>query len=235
MTPTSLTTTREAVFEARGVTKVYRVGEIAVHALRGIDLDLYQGEFVVLLGPSGSGKSTLLNILGSLDHPTRGRIRFDGQDLFEHHDQELSRIRNAKIGFVFQFHHLLSEFTAQENIALPALERGVKSHDAYARAGDLLEKFGMADKRKRFPDELSGGERQRVAVARALVNEPLLILADEPTGNLDTKRSEEIGEILRDLNVREGLTVILVTHNLRLARLAHETVTIKDGKISPAE
>jgi ABC-type lipoprotein export system ATPase subunit len=218
------------ILSAEDIHKTYFLKNEDINVLQGINLEVNRGDFVVILGPSGSGKSTLLNILGSLDHPTRGRIRFDGQDLFEHHDQELSRIRNAKIGFVFQFHHLLSEFTAQENIALPALERGVKSHDAYARAGDLLEKFGMADKRKRFPDELSGGERQRVAVARALVNEPLLILADEPTGNLDSANTAKLLDVFVRLK-EENRTIVLVTHSLDIAKLGTNVYNLKEGRL----
>jgi ABC-type lipoprotein export system ATPase subunit len=218
------------IISARDIHKTYFLKNEDINVLQGIDLEVGRGDFVVILGPSGSGKSTLLNILGSLDHPTRGQVQFDGQDLFTHNDHELSRIRNAKIGFVFQFHHLLSEFSALENIALPALEKGVKTRDALARAGELLEKFDMADKRNRFPDELSGGERQRVAVARALVNDPLLLLADEPTGNLDSANTAKLLSVFARLK-EESRTIILVTHSLDIAKLGTNVYNLKEGKL----
>lgn len=218
------------ILDAQDIHKTYFLKNEDIHVLQGINLEVGRGDFVVILGPSGSGKSTLLNILGSLDNPTQGRVWFDDQDLFAHNDHELSRIRNAKIGFVFQFHHLLSEFTARENIALPALELGVKSRDALTRAGELLEKFGMADKQNRFPDELSGGERQRVAVARALVNDPLLLLADEPTGNLDSANTAKLLGVFARLK-EENRTIILVTHSLDIAKLGTNVYNLKEGRL----
>jgi ABC-type lipoprotein export system ATPase subunit len=218
------------VLETTGVHKTYFLKNENIRVLQGINLAVDRGNFVVVLGPSGSGKSTLLNILGSLDRPTEGKVWFDGQDLFAHRDNELSQIRNEKIGFVFQFHHLLSEFTALENIALPALQMGRKPKDVYAKAGSLLDKFDMADKVNRFPDELSGGERQRVAVARALVNDPLLILADEPTGNLDSANTAKLLDVFVHLK-EEKRTIILVTHSLDIAKLGTGVYTLKEGRL----
>jgi ABC-type lipoprotein export system ATPase subunit len=219
-----------SVLRAEGLHKTYYLKNETIDVLRGIDLAVGPGDFVVILGPSGSGKSTLLNILGSLDRPTRGRIMFEGADLFRHSDDELSALRNRRLGFIFQFHHLLSEFTARENIALPCLEAGFKPREAHDRADGLLAKFGMAGKEKRFPDELSGGERQRVAVARALVNDPSLLLADEPTGNLDEANTAKLLEAFSRLK-EEGRTIILVTHSLDIARLGTNVYNLREGKL----
>jgi ABC-type lipoprotein export system ATPase subunit len=218
------------ILRAEGLHKTYYLKNETINVLRGIDLEVNRGDFVVILGPSGSGKSTLLNILGSLDHPTQGRVTFDGTDLFQHSDDELSTLRNRHLGFVFQFHHLLSEFTALENITLPCLKAGIKPREADARAAELLGKFGMADKERRFPDELSGGERQRVAVARALVNDPLLVLADEPTGNLDEANTAKLLDVFSRLK-DEGRTIILVTHSLDIARLGTNVYNLREGKL----
>ncbi len=218
------------ILRAEGLQKTYYLKNETINVLRGIDLEVNRGDFVVILGPSGSGKSTLLNILGSLDRPTQGRVTFDGADLFQHSDDELSTLRNRHLGFVFQFHHLLSEFTALENITLPCLKAGIKPREADTRAAELLGKFGMADKERRFPDELSGGERQRVAVARALVNDPLLVLADEPTGNLDEANTAKLLDVFSRLK-DEGRTIILVTHSLDIARLGTNVYNLREGKL----
>jgi ABC-type lipoprotein export system ATPase subunit len=214
----------------KGVHKSYYLKNETVNVLRGIDLEAKQGSFVVIFGPSGSGKSTLLNIIGSLDQPTEGKVWVDSIDLFKYPDRELSRIRNRKIGFVFQFHHLLPEFTALENIALPAIMNGTRPKDAQARAHGILDKLNMADKHHRLPDELSGGERQRVAIGRALINEPLLVLADEPTGNLDDENTNKLIDMFIALK-SEGRTIILVTHSFDFARLGSDLYNLKEGRL----
>lgn len=219
------------LLQVQDLHKSYFLKNETINVLRGINLTVQPGDFVVILGPSGSGKSTLLNILGGLDHPTQGRVEFNGVNLFDRADDEMSRFRNQHLGFVFQFHHLLPEFTAAENIALPALKAGVKSSDALNQACQLLAKFGMADKIKRLPDELSGGERQRVAVARALINNPQLILADEPTGNLDEENTNKLLEVFSGLK-DENQTIILVTHSLDIAKLGSAVYTLKEGKLT---
>ncbi|MEO0106816.1 MAG: ABC transporter ATP-binding protein [candidate division WOR-3 bacterium] len=215
---------------AEGIHKTYYLKNEVIHVLRGVDLVVKRGSFVVIYGPSGSGKSTLLNILGSLDKPTSGRVIFDSCVLFNHSDAELSQIRNKKIGFVFQFHYLLPEFTALENIALPALLNGTPKRDAYKKAAELLEVLGMADKRTRRPDELSGGERQRVAIARALINEPILILADEPSGNLDEENKNKLMDVFIDLKNKDR-AIVLVTHSLDIAKLGTEVYNLKEGRL----
>uniref|UniRef100_A0A7C4XLF4 ABC transporter ATP-binding protein n=1 Tax=candidate division WOR-3 bacterium TaxID=2052148 RepID=A0A7C4XLF4_UNCW3 len=214
---------------AKGIHKTYFLKNENINVLRGIDLTVKMGSFVIICGPSGSGKSTLLNILGSLDKPTSGRVLFDSLDLFSHNDAELSRIRNKKIGFVFQFHHLLPEFTALENIALPGLLNGMNLKDAYKKSMELLDQLGMKDKKDRRPDELSGGERQRVAVARALINDPLLILADEPTGNLDEENKNKLMELF--VNLKSKKAIVLVTHSLDIAKLGTDVYKLKEGRL----
>ena len=199
------------ILELSNVTKTYYLKNETIEVLKGVDLKVKKGSFVVIFGPSGCGKSTLLNIIGSLDRPTSGDVLLDNIDLFSYGDSKLSEIRNRKIGFVFQFHHLLAEFSCLENIALPGLVNGAFPKTVYKKAMCLLEEFGMADKKNRLPEQLSGGEKQRVAIARAMINDPLIILADEPAGNLD----EENTNILLDVFVglkEEGKTIILVTH-----------------------
>ncbi len=219
-----------SILELSGITKTYYLKNETIHVLTGIDLNAAQGDFVVIVGPSGSGKSTLLNIIGSLDHPTIGTVRFDAIDLFSYDDSTLSSIRNRKIGFVFQFHHLLAEFSCLENIALPGLVNGTSPKTAYEKALSLLEKFGMADKRNRLPEQLSGGEKQRVAIARALVNDPLLILADEPTGNLDYENTTKLLDVLTGLK-NEGRTIVLVTHSMDVAKYGSSVYNLKRGKL----
>ncbi len=215
---------------AENIEKVYHLRNETLMVLRGINLRVEKGKFIVIFGPSGSGKSTLLNILGSLDRPTRGRVLFNNLDLFANDDRALSRIRNKHIGFVFQFHHLLPEFTVMENIMLPALLNGERGKNLSDRANRLLEMLGIYDKRERFPDELSGGERQRVAIGRAMINDPLLILADEPTGNLDYENTNKLMEMFNHLKVG-GRTVVLVTHSMDIAKLGDIVYNLKEGRL----
>lgn len=215
---------------AEHIEKTYYLKNETINVLRGIDLKVEKGQFVVVFGPSGSGKSTLLNILGSLDQPTKGRVWFNEVDLFANDDRALSRIRNRYIGFVFQFHHLLPDFTVLENVIVPALLNGAKIKEMNEQALKILERLGISDKKNRFPDELSGGERQRVAIARALINNPLLILADEPTGNLDYENKNKLMEMLLHLK-DEGRTIILVTHAMDIAKLGDVVYNLKEGRL----
>lgn len=218
------------ILELSNVTKTYYLKNETIEVLKGIDLKVKKGSFVVIFGPSGCGKSTLLNIIGSLDHPTSGDVLLDNIDLFSYGDSKLSEIRNRKIGFVFQFHHLLAEFSCLENIALPGLVNGAFPKTVYKKAMCLLEEFGIADKKNRLPEQLSGGEKQRVAIARAMINDPLIILADEPAGNLD----EENTNILLDVFVglkEEGKTIILVTHSLDIEELGSNVYNLKEGRL----
>jgi len=215
---------------AENIEKTYYLKNETINVLRGIDFQVEKGKFVVIFGPSGSGKSTLLNILGSLDRPTKGRVLFNNIDLFKNDDESLSRLRNKHIGFVFQFHHLLPEFTVMENITLPALLNGDKKKNVKERALRLLDMLGIYDKSLRLPDELSGGERQRVAIARALINDPLLILADEPTGNLDYENTNKLMDMFIHLKNKER-TIILVTHSMDIAKLGDIVYNLKEGRL----
>jgi len=212
------------------VSKVYPMGEAEVQALRGVDLQIQAGEFIAVLGPSGSGKSTVMHILGCLDTPTAGTYHLDGVAIQSLSPNELAEIRNRKIGFVFQSFHLLPRATACENVELPMVFGGVNAAERKARAECVLEQVGLRDRIQHLPNELSGGERQRVAIARALVNKPSIILADEPTGNLDSRSGAEILAVFEDLHT-EGRTVILVTHDETIAQRAHRVIHIFDGKI----
>lgn len=216
-----------AIISVRGITK--RFGNLAV--LRGIDLDIYKGEVVSIVGPSGAGKTTLLQIMGLLDLPTSGSVVIDGRDVTKLKQKELAEVRNRRIGFVFQFHQLLAEFTALENVMLPALIGGVSRKQARARAEELLEMLGLAQRANHKPSELSGGENQRVAVARSLVNNPSIVLADEPSGSLDTKNKEELHRLFFELREKLGQTFVIVTHDEQLASLTDRTIHLKDGMI----
>jgi lipoprotein-releasing system ATP-binding protein len=202
-----------------------------LHVLQGIRLEIRRGELLCIVGASGVGKSTFLHLLGGLDRPTSGQVLFDGTDLFSMSDPALAEFRNRRMGFVFQFHHLLPEFTALENAMMPALIQRMNPAEAQQRAERLLQEVGLSARLRHRPGELSGGEQQRVAVARALVLEPSLLLADEPTGNLDSHTSDEVFGLVRDLNKRRGITMVLVTHNERLSSQADRVVRMVDGKI----
>ena len=216
------------------VWKTYQVGRQQVHALRGLSVDIAQGEYTALMGPSGSGKSTLMNMLGCLDTPTSGRYRLAGEDVGTLDDDALADIRNRRIGFVFQTFNLMPRYTALENVALPLVYAGASRADREAQAREVLEQVGLADRMDHRPNELSGGQRQRVAVARALVNRPDLLLADEPTGNLDTKTSLEIMALFGEIHAA-GNTVVLVTHEEDIAAYAHRVVRLRDGVVSADE
>lgn len=221
-----------ALIELRGLGKTYDLGEVQVTALKGVHLDIAQGEFVALIGPSGSGKSTLMNTLGCLDRPTRGSYRLDGVQVGRMTKDDLARLRNGRIGFVFQNFNLLSRTTALENVEMPLLYApGLSRRQRRARAREVLARVGLADRLHHRPNQLSGGQQQRVAIARALVNRPPILLCDEPTGNLDTRTSKEIMAFFRELNRVEGITVILVTHDLEVARLADRAIVLVDGEV----
>ncbi|MBN1984993.1 MAG: ABC transporter ATP-binding protein [Prolixibacteraceae bacterium] len=212
------------------VTKNYRVGTQIVRALRSVSLDIYKGEYVAIMGASGSGKSTLMNILGCLDTPTSGKYILNGKDVSRLSDDRLAEIRNSEIGFVFQVFNLLPRNSALENVMLPLVYSGIRKAERKKRAEQILDDVGLEDRMAHRPNELSGGQRQRVAIARALVNKPSLLLADEPTGNLDSKISEEIMKLFAEIH-RKGNTLVMVTHEEDIAKHAHRIVKLKDGEI----
>ncbi len=224
-----------AIIRLENVTKTYPMGEVEVHALRGLNLEVPQGQFVVLLGPSGSGKTTTLNLIGGLDRPTEGKVIVEGEDIARLNDRRLTQYRAAKVGFVFQFFNLIPTLTAAENIAF-ALELVNRDRKAIReRTGTLLALVGLSDRANHFPSQLSGGEQQRVAIARALANRPSILLADEPTGNLDVETGRQVLQALRDLNQKEGVTVVLVTHNTAIAPLADRVVRLHSGTVASDE
>ncbi len=217
--------------DIQALRKSYLHGGRVIEVLKGIDLSIAAGEMVAVVGSSGVGKSTFLHVLGTLDQPTQGRIEYDGADVTQLGSSELADFRNRTVGFVFQFHHLLPEFTALENCAMPALISGVSREEAFARSSKLLDRVGLAHRLTHRPGELSGGEQQRVALARALIMEPRVLLADEPTGNLDTHTGEEIHALVVELNRERGMTMVVVTHNADLAQRLPRRVRMVDGAI----
>ena len=223
-------TDSNAILQLRGITRDFKMGAQTVHVLKGIDLDIFKNQYVALMGPSGSGKSTLMNLLGCLDTPTQGTYVLNGSDVSALDDNALAEIRNNEIGFVFQTFNLLPRSTALENVALPLVYAGWGKEERIARASEVLEQVGLGDRMDHKPNQLSGGQRQRVAVARALVNKPALILADEPTGNLDSKTSVEIMKLFDDIQAA-GNTVVLVTHEEDIAQHAKRVIRLVDGNI----
>ncbi|MDP4953463.1 MAG: ABC transporter ATP-binding protein [Flavobacteriales bacterium] len=224
----------EELIRVKDITKVYEIGDQVVNALAGVDLLIKKNEYVALMGPSGSGKSTLMNMLGCLDTPTSGQYWLNGIDVANMSDDELAEVRNKEIGFVFQTFNLLPRYTSLENVTLPMIYGGANKADRHARGMEVLEQVGLGDRVEHNPNELSGGQRQRVAVARALVNKPSIILADEPTGNLDTKTSQEIMHLFSEIHDK-GNTMIIVTHEEDIAAHAHRIVRLRDGKIESDE
>ncbi len=223
---------KSIILRAENIHKIFSLGkDVKLHVLKGISLEVKRGEIISIVGASGAGKSTLLHILGALDKPSDGRVFIDGIDIFKMSDSELAKFRNQKIGFIFQFHHLLPEFTALENVVMPALIGGKSLSEAKEKAYELLKEVGLADRINHKPSELSGGEQQRVAVARALMNSPDIVLADEPSGNLDSKNAEALHELIIELNKKIGQTFIIATHNEKLAERSDRIVKIVDGKI----
>jgi len=220
------------MLEAKDIHKSYHNGKKSLAVLKGVDLNINKGEFIAIVGPSGAGKSTLLHILGGLDSPTKGNVIFEETNIYNLDDLTISKVRNEKIGFVFQFYHLLSEFTVLENVLMPALiSVGLRTQDAGRKenALGLLKHAGLGEKITYFPNQLSGGEKQRVAIVRGLINNPSLLLCDEPTGNLDSKTGEEIISLIKKINQENQMTVILVTHNMELTKAADRVYHLKDG------
>ncbi|HNY99703.1 MAG TPA: ABC transporter ATP-binding protein [Anaerolineaceae bacterium] len=223
--------TVDHVIEGKQITKTYQMGTVEVHALAGVDLQIARGEVVAIMGPSGSGKSTLMNILGCLDHPTSGDYILDGELVSRLRDDQLADIRNRKVGFVFQSFNLLSRTTALSNVELPLRYAGVPVKERIARASRALDAVGLSDRIRHRPTELSGGQQQRVAIARALVNNPAILMADEPTGNLDSKSGKEIMDLLLSLNRDLGTTLIIVTHDMGIGQQAQRIIRLADGLI----
>jgi len=221
----------ETIISVKNLVKIYKMGDVEVHALRGVNLDIHKGDFVAIMGKSGSGKSTFMNIIGCLDVPTRGNYLLDGVDIRSLTKDQLATLRNKKIGFVFQSFNLLARTTALENVELPLMyNHKVSSREMQERSIKALEDVGLSDRSEHLPNQLSGGEQQRVAIARSLVNDPVVILADEPTGSLDTRTSLEVMAIFQDLNKR-GITIVIVTHESDIATFTKRNVTFRDGRI----
>ena len=226
---------KKPIIELKQVWKTYKMGENDVNALQGINLQIVPGEFVAIQGPSGSGKSTAMNLIGCLDVPTKGEILLDGQNISKMSESNLAQIRGRKIGFIFQKFNLIETLTAIENVTLPMTFQGIPEEERIRRATKLLTQFGLADRMNHKPNELSGGQQQRVAIARSLAIDPPVILADEPTGNLDSKTGREVMLFLRELNEHQGKTIVLVTHDDVLARAADRIAFLKDGTITKSE
>jgi putative ABC transport system ATP-binding protein len=222
------------VISARNLTKIYRMGDVEVHALNGLNLEVKRGDFLAIMGASGSGKSTLMNIIGCLDRPTSGQYFLDGDDVSQLSRKALAGVRNRTLGFVFQGFNLLSRTSALENVELPMIYADTSAHERHSKAKHALERVGLGERMDHYPSQLSGGQQQRVAIARALVNNPSLLLADEPTGNLDTKTSLEIIELFHELN-KEGMTIVLITHEPDIGAHAKRRITLRDGAIVAEE
>lgn len=229
------TTNTTAVIAVQGVTKVYQMGDIEVQALRGVDVEIWPGEMVAIMGPSGSGKSTLMNIIGCLDVPSEGTYKLDGVDVSKLKDSQLAEIRCRKIGFVFQSFNLLPRTSARANVELPLVYAGTRGRQRRQRAEEMLRLVGLGERLDHKPNELSGGQQQRVAIARALTNQPAMILADEPTGNLDTKTSIEIMELFQRLNREQGITIVFVTHEPEIATYCQRVISVRDGRVARDE
>ena len=225
----------DIVVECRNLRKSYILGEIRVDALRGINMKINRGEMISIMGPSGCGKTTLLNIIGSLDNPSSGQVLLEGSDISRATEQQLTDIRRKSVGFIFQFYNLLPVLTAVENVELPMLIAGIPKKERVQRANELLEKVDLLRRKDHKPDELSGGERQRVAIARSLANRPTILLADEPTGDLDTESGQAVLSLLKEVNETENQTVIMVTHDSNIAKQANRIFHIKDGMVSSVE
>ena len=223
------------LLSCQGLTKIYREGKLETPVLRGVDLTLAVGEMLAVVGSSGSGKSTLLHLLGALDTPTEGSVNFSGQNIHAWSNRQQAAFRNRELGFVYQFHHLLGEFSALENAAMPLLIAGLPVKQASAKAAAMLERVGLGHRLDHKPSELSGGERQRVAIARALVNEPKLVLADEPTGNLDHNSADSIYSLMCELNAMLGTAFVVVTHDRALAAKLHRRISLVDGLVAGAD
>jgi ABC-type lipoprotein export system ATPase subunit len=219
------------VLIAKGLSKEYPLPHGTLHVFEDLEFSLVKGDLVAIMGVSGVGKTTLLNLFGALDRPNKGKVFIEGEDVFSKNEKELAEIRNRHIGFIFQFYHLLPEFTAAENVSFPLLIRGVDKKEAFERAVAMLGEVSLTDKAALRPAQLSGGEQQRIAIARSLINEPRILLADEPTGNLDWKTGTRILELIQDLHQRKGLSSILVTHNEKVARFCHKAYLMDNGNL----
>jgi lipoprotein-releasing system ATP-binding protein len=223
---------KKVIIKTTGLTKEYQVSKTErLKVLKGIDTEIFEGEVISIVGPSGAGKSTLLHLIGTLDKPTSGEVIFDGENISKLSSNELAKFRNTRIGFIFQFHHLLPEFTAIENVCIAAMISGKSMKSVEQRAKELLTEVGLGERLQHKPSELSGGEAQRVAIARALINSPKVVLADEPTGNLDTKTSDEVVNLIFELRKKYNQTFIIVTHNEKFAQMTDRTMKMLDGRI----
>lgn len=223
---------KKIIIQAKDLVKEYKIAkDKSLKVLKGINLEICEGEIISIIGASGAGKSTLLHLLGTLDKPTSGEVLFEGENVFKQSSDKLAKFRNSKIGFIFQFHHLLPEFTAIENVSLAAMISGKKLKEVYGTAKNYLSDVGLADRIEHKPSELSGGEAQRVAVARALINSPCVIFADEPTGNLDTRNSDEVMHLIFDLRKKYNQTFVIVTHNEKFSAMTDRTLKMVDGQI----
>ena len=223
------------VIQLQDVSRVYKIGEVETHALRGVTLDISDGEFTAIVGPSGSGKTTMLQLMGCLDRPSSGTVHIDGQDVTRLRPNARADLRKGTIGFIFQFFALIPGLTAYENIELPLLLNGTKAKERRTRVNELLEAVGLSARARHRPDQMSGGEQQRVAIARALATRPVLVLADEPTANLDTENGRQVMEIMQRLNVETGTTYVFATHDPRVIPFARRVVTLRDGRVSDNE